>query len=129
MVRMHPFEMVYFNALAGNNIERNFDCDYWGLSYRTGLEEILRRENDPSLTIPVYQDGVPVRNNTFILRTADFDRIRLVPFEGAKYFITNYREVLYDRDKFLDKYRLTGDQELYSLVVDGVRIMSVYRLR
>ena len=78
----------------------------------------------------MYFDGIPVRNNRFILRKADFDRIRLDSLQGgAKYFITNYREVLNDREAFLKKYKLKSEQEVYSLVVGGIRIMSVYEMR
>src|SRR4030095_10445619 len=43
MIRTHPFEHVYFNRLVGGpaGARFRFEMDYWGLSYRRGLEAIL----------------------------------------------------------------------------------------
>jgi hypothetical protein len=44
MVQLHPYEYVYFNRLSGGLRKqyRRFETDYWGLSYREGLEWVLR---------------------------------------------------------------------------------------
>ena len=54
---MHPYQNVYFNRLAGKDmqmIKQRFDLDYWGLAYREGLAYIL--SVDDRETIPVYAD-------------------------------------------------------------------------
>ena len=39
MVRLHPYQAVYFNTLArGETIERQFETDYWALSTREAME-------------------------------------------------------------------------------------------
>ncbi len=68
MVKNHPHENVYFNRLAGRDmvtVSRNFELDYWGLSYKQGLEYLLRV--DPSETIVVAVDNRPGEYNTLIL--------------------------------------------------------------
>ncbi|MBB4077742.1 hypothetical protein GGR28_000343 [Lewinella aquimaris] len=41
MVRMHPQQQVYFNALiSGDPILRRFDMDYWGAGYREALVKL-----------------------------------------------------------------------------------------
>ncbi len=45
----HPYENVYFNSLAGKNPQLKFDLDYWGLSYRQGLDYLVRNtKQEPS---------------------------------------------------------------------------------
>ncbi|HSI90597.1 MAG TPA: glycosyltransferase family 39 protein, partial [Adhaeribacter sp.] len=41
MVQYHPFQFMYFSFLRGEQIEKNFERDYWGVSVRRGLEYIL----------------------------------------------------------------------------------------
>ena len=54
MVRYHPFENIYFNVLAGNptTIRSRFDMDYWGLSYKQGIDYIVA--NDPGKSIKIF---------------------------------------------------------------------------
>jgi hypothetical protein len=92
MIRSHPHEHVYFNALAGGarGARFRFDMDYWGLAYRAGLGAILRADRDP--VIPVYGFDGPAEDNARALPYADRRRLIFVKsIEQAKYFIGNYR--------------------------------------
>lgn len=42
LTRLHPYEMTYFNPLAGGvaGASRRFDTDYWATSYREAMEWI-----------------------------------------------------------------------------------------
>ena len=54
MVRYHPYQNVYFNVLAGRDmkdIKKNFELDYWGLSYREALEYIVKNDKNKSIKI------------------------------------------------------------------------------
>ena len=44
MIKHHPFQNVYFNMLAGKEIEKKFEMDYWGLSNKQALDYILKME-------------------------------------------------------------------------------------
>src|SRR6185503_17656564 len=40
MIKNHPYQDLYFNRLAGKNlgeVQKHFELDYWGLSYREGF--------------------------------------------------------------------------------------------
>jgi hypothetical protein len=92
MVRAHPFEHVYFNALAGGprNARFHFDMDYWGLAYRRGLEAILRTDQDP--VIPIYALEGPSEENALGLKFPARHRLLFVTsMDQAKYFIGGYR--------------------------------------
>lgn len=120
MVRHHPHQNLYFNSLAGG-MERaraSFDLDYWGLTFREGLEYIAR--TDPSPEIPIFF-AYGSRDTIDILPPSD--RARLRPLEevrGAKYVLTNYRWATEDYDSALDK--------VYEITIGGTAVMSVYRL-
>ncbi len=38
-IRLHPYQYVYYNVLAGNPNER-FELDYWAISYREAMEYV-----------------------------------------------------------------------------------------
>ena len=44
MVTNHPFQFVYFNKFAGNNIMNNFEIDYSGTSNRSALSYIAKND-------------------------------------------------------------------------------------
>ena len=121
MVRYHPYQNVYFNKLAGRNmngVKNNFELDYWGLSYRQALEYVLR--NDKSKVIKVYVANFPGKANLHILPSDDRNRLMYVenPNE-AKYFLSNYR---WHKEEYPLK------DEYYSIKIDGTKIMVVYKI-
>jgi hypothetical protein len=44
MITLHPYEYVYFNRLAGGlpSASKRFETDYWGASYREGLNWLVQ---------------------------------------------------------------------------------------
>jgi Dolichyl-phosphate-mannose-protein mannosyltransferase len=120
MVRHHPYQNLYFNRLAGpsmQSIKSRFELDYWGLTYRKGLEYVLAQHpgGRPVVSVANAAGVVPV------LLLPPEDRARLL-FAGqpadADYFITNYRWHPQD-------YRLSG--EVFSVWYDDAKILSVFR--
>ena len=119
MVRYHPFQNVYFNRLAGNNVGRNYELDYWGLSFRRGLEYVVKNDNRPVIGLATNAI-IPMKNNSIFLDKQDIRRLRLANIHEADYFLTNYRW-------HPQPYPL--DNEVYSVSVDNLKIMSVFKLR
>ncbi|MFH1311844.1 MAG: glycosyltransferase family 39 protein [Candidatus Eisenbacteria bacterium] len=121
MVKHHPYQHLYFNGLVGGirGAEGRFELDYWGLSYRAGLEHIL--EHDEHERIKVYVAGDVGLDNIQMLRADDRKRLVLVdkPVE-ANYYLTNFR--------WQDKKQAAGD-EFYSVEVGGVKVLTIYRVR
>jgi hypothetical protein len=55
----HPHEHVYFNLparMTWSPVTQNFDADYWGLSYRKGLETLLARDTARIIHVRVESD-------------------------------------------------------------------------
>lgn len=122
MVNTHPHQNVYFNRLGGEDmarVKRHFELDYWGLSYKQGLEYILA--NDPFDIIDVAVANRPGRINAHILPAEQAARLHfVVDSETADYFLTNYR---YHPEPY--EY----PDEIFSIEIGNTSILSVFRLQ
>lgn len=119
MVRLHPHQHMYFSVLPGPVAERLLERDYWGLSFRKGLEWILAHDSSPELTIHASSQ-YPLYNNLLVLPPQDRARFRHLKSNAARYYITNYR---WHEPSYLDSV----GTEVYSLHAGGVKILSVFR--
>lgn len=99
IIRYHPYQFVYFNPVANaffSPIGEAFEMDYWGLSYRQGLEHVLDN-NEGKVKVMVQR--IPGHDNTIILDKEQRQRLR--------YFENNYETVIY----YLADYRATKEFE------------------
>ncbi len=119
MIRNHPFQNVYFNVLAGSHAGQNFEMDYWGLSFRQGLEYIVKNDKRPVIKLSANVPP-PLRNNTVLLDRHDISRLQMTSVPQADYFLTNYRW-------HPEPYPF--DNEVYAIAVDKCKILSVFKLR
>ena len=122
IVTTHPYENLYFNFLAGPNlaaVKQNYELDYWGLSFRSALEYIVK--NNPSNHIDVMASNRAGEFAAEMLAQSDRDRIIFVAtMDRAHYLITNY------------KYHPQGydlPDEVFTIRIQGVKIVSVFKLR
>ncbi len=144
MITNHPHQNVYFNILTQNNslLSKNkFELDYWGLSYKQALEYILTHDDNKNIII--FSPTPMAKINTNILSSTDKNRLMLVQdINKATYFIGNYRwhfEQTINRDEFHAVFfnlhnkkwysiRLATSDILYSVEIDHVKIITVYKL-
>lgn len=119
MIQQHPHQNVYFNCLAGNDksaIRSQYEMDYWGGSYRQGLEYIAR--NDSSETVYYYSDHPPGYINRAMLSEKDRKRfMEASRIEDADYFISSFR--WHPEDYPYPEY--------YSITVGNAEILTIYR--
>lgn len=71
MVRLHPYQTVYFNrALAGGlpGAAGDYETDYWGTSYKEGVAwlQANHRSDDPARRIKVTSCSHPVSTSYFL---------------------------------------------------------------
>lgn len=124
MVQLHPLENLYFNALAGPHPELRYEYDYWGLSFRQGLEWMVRHDTRPVIRVRTNIAATDILNR-YLLPPAD--RARLViqpyPYGPAEYFMTSYR--------FHPQPYSGLGAPVYSLRVEseGRRVFDIFRLR
>ena len=106
MTIIHPHQMVYFNFLvnrgAPEHLRARYDMDYYGTSYREGLEYLLERSGSSSVYLePDRVDGVGpdtyyASSNRNVLSAADRQRI-ITDLEAERvgdFYISNHRRDL-----------------------------------
>ncbi|WP_026464086.1 glycosyltransferase family 39 protein [Adhaeribacter aquaticus] len=119
MIESHPYQNVYFNELINkNNIQQKFELDYWGLSHRQALEFLLKRETNAIVNFNASSGAGGL--NLEILNKDQRKRLKHVPLKEATYFLTDYRG---HPEPYL--YQV----EVYTINVDGFKIMSVFKLK
>ena len=120
MLREAPLSYVYFNALAGQRetLHSRFETDYWGLSYREGLEWVAAYEKRP--WVKVWMPHYPGEQSLDLLTAAEQKKLRWVadPSE-ADYLITTFRWIT----------ALPSQEPLYEKRVGGISILRVYGLK
>ena len=119
IIKHHPWQNVYFNLLTGKNVGEKFELDYWGLSFRKGLEYIVANDKRPLIKLSANVSP-PLINNAIFLDRRDIKRLRLTGVDQADYFLTNYR--WHPQEYFLH-------QEVFTVNVDNQKILSVFKLR
>lgn len=134
MIQNHPNQMVYFNELPARKDQallKNYDRDYWGLSYRQAFEhlnEVVLAEETDSIRIVVQ--NIPGRFNAIF--APEPLRSRLLIYQADEvpdteqtkmhYFITNFRK---EPKTVLDRCT----QKVWSVNVQGSDLMAIYKLK
>ena len=90
MVRIHPHQNVYFNAIVARgtpgDLPSRYEMDYWGTSIREAIEHLLERSPMQPIYIRSGRGGFVNRNRS-ILPRLDRERVFLGG-ERADYAIT-----------------------------------------
>jgi hypothetical protein len=116
MVQNHPLQYVYF-SIPSRWVEGNFELDYWGLSFRQGLEWIL--EHDPSDPVSVMVTSSPGWEALNILTQEQRHRILIRRTFDTKYILDNFRWRQYKHD-------IPDQFKLHSIRVSDMEILAVY---
>jgi hypothetical protein len=122
MIQSHPYQNVYFNALVGGarGAKNNYELDYWGLSYRRGLEYLVRHVQQPVLR--VYADTYPAEQSLQLLTPTERERFLFVKEKSdADFHLTTFR--------FIKEYRYQHQKLFFSIQINQVNIMAIYDLR
>tara|TARA_Y100000590_G_scaffold88179_1_gene98989 strand:- start:1830 stop:3470 length:1641 start_codon:yes stop_codon:yes gene_type:complete len=125
MVKMHPFQNVYFNFIAGSDPSKNFEIDYWGVSNKQAFELILN--DDESRLINVGSAGpISLENSKKILKANDRKRIIISENKKADYIINN--NINWHGNIKKRRYKIPENFKLYKeIYVKDVKISSIYK--
>ncbi len=126
MVSNFPFETVYFNELVRSKepeyLKKRFDLDYWGISYRQGMEYVLKTNKAAKINIIGYSNS-PVFYNSLVLKPEDRERIQNVQDTAiADYFFTNYRNHPQD-------FSYPDSKICYSIKILNSSVLTIYKLK
>ncbi|MCA8832426.1 hypothetical protein [Hymenobacter pini] len=118
MVRAHPNQQVFYSFLTDPAASQLFEGDYWGLSYRKGLQWILANSTASTIAIDA-PFRIVLENNLAILKPADRARFVINPNSQEVYFLTAYRT-------HPEPYPASVGNEVHAVKVNGIRILSVF---
>lgn len=117
----HPHQNVYFSPLAGDysTIRFRYEMDYWGLSYKQGIDAILKFDSRKHIKLFVVQPAGAYYVK-YMLNDQQKTRLEFVDnLSSADYFITEYR--FHPQD-----YPLTN--KVFEVNIQGMEILAVYNL-
>ncbi len=117
----YPNQQVYFSCLPAATAERLFERDYWGGSYRYGLEWLLAHDPAPTLHVAAPRLGL-LYINYLLLKPAEQRRLVLENDpRRAQYFVSAYR---YHPQSYADSL---GPEILLYRPGGGIKALSVFR--
>lgn len=129
IVKNHPYQYAYFNILAGKkNLNREFDIDYHGLSYKQNLEFII--ENDDRDKISIVNNSIN-KPQLFKYSLNEKDRERFTIDQNITkpdYIITNFFLDKMKKHKKISSDIIENEYVLFNEIeVDGNVINAVYK--
>jgi hypothetical protein len=124
MIKNHPHQNVYFNFLAGKNVQANFELDYWGLSNKQALEYILKNESKNIIKVG-SAGSISIENSKQILNSLDRNRILVSKNTDSDYIIDNYINWYgYKKKRHEIPKNFKIEKEI---IVSGIKIVSIYK--
>ncbi len=125
-IQLHPYQEIYFNNLVDDDIEENFEIDYWGLHYKEAFETILKLEKNE--IIKIYPDQyVSAVVNVNMLLPEQKTRIFLTrKKEEADFYFFRYGTV---QEKELDNLRMNKENEIFTITRMEIPVMSCFRMK
>ena len=126
-IKNHPHQYAYFNFIAGKDIHKRFDIDYWGLSYVENLKYILKNDN---------RERIYIKNNSMnkmllIVKSLDKKKAKRIIYNfkerNPDYIITNYHIETEEYKKFSDDFLNEKYFIFNEIIVDGNKINTVFK--
>jgi len=121
MAAMHPYESVYFNRLVAGGlpgVDGRFETDYWGNSYREGIEWVMK--NVPGEGIRVANCSNPFQTSYFLEGAAGARFVPVLLEQNPDILLATTRG---------NCYRNAGGRVLHTVERQGVVLLYVLDLR
>ncbi|HRX49494.1 MAG TPA: hypothetical protein P5120_18370, partial [Spirochaetota bacterium] len=126
----HPYQYTFFNAIP-QNIESNFEKDYWSISMKDGMKYILN--TDPSEKIVVKRSRGTAKHSRFMLDKESQKRLYVMPDDSPTpeqfdYFL--YNGDSYGTRNYAEESKLTKFHDIKvfnSIYTQKYTIMSIYK--
>lgn len=119
----HPYQYTYFNFIQKNIIKKSFDIDYFGLSIRPAIENILFKDKREKIKISslgeIYLEGALV-----IFDKNTQKRFQIVgDLSTADYVINTHRKKFGVKQKSLDNNFLIFNE----IIIDDRVVNTTYK--
>jgi len=128
MIIYHPFQNIYFNNYFNKISHLDFEIDYWGLSGKKFLKEILALEKNKNIIKIGVASWLPLERSIKLLDQKDRERIKIVGlnFKNADYLYTNF---ISEVDKNFDyKYKIPSNfVKIDEFILDNIKVYEVFK--
>jgi hypothetical protein len=128
MIVFHPYQNIYFNELFKKNAHENFEIDYWGLSGKKFLEDILLLEKDKNIIKIGVAGYLPLERSIKLLDKGQRKKIKILgqDFQNADYIYSNS---ISEVDKnFNDKYQIPKNfTSIDKFVLNEVLLYEIFK--
>ena len=128
LIKLHPYQYVYFNLIFEKNANDLFEIDYWGVSNKDALEQIVKNNSDANKIVIGVASFTNLYLSKKMLDTNSKSKIFISGqnYENADYIFNNN---LYEiNPKFDDKYSIPKNFEKYlSLKRGNILINEFYK--
>ena len=128
MISYHPYQNIYFNSMFNNDAHKKFEVDYWGLSGRKFLEEILILEKNKKIITIGVASWLPLERSVKLLDKKDRSRIKIIgqEFQNADYLYTNFISEV-DKNSN-DKYKIPSNfSKVNEFILDNITVYEVFK--
>jgi hypothetical protein len=129
MIRLHPYQNVYFNVLAGSRPDQLFDMDYWGVSYRQLLQD-LSQQSDIQRPIKVWGKEFSAKINLKMLPVEQRGQFVFVDsLEQADYYLTIFRDRLPNGEYVFPDTLIDRKQPAVEVrTADGIALSAAFKV-
>ena len=126
MIKLHPYQYLYFNNFIIKDPLSKFDRDYWGVSNKQILDTFLTKIDDQKIVYTfigsMFPLSIQILDNKDQSRFVDIKKIENIDdYRGSIYIFVNNR--------FNPNYELIKDnsETIHELIIDDVIINGVYK--
>ena len=120
LVRLHPYEYIYFNGLTGGlkGAQGKFDNDYWGASFKEAVEWLKNNEiKDPKKIYKIYGSGNPYQIFYYFTPNMHWtDHL-----QDADYYLSYTRD---DKQNLADPFKV-----IHVIEREGVPLNYIFKLK
>lgn len=120
MVRLHPYQTVYFNRLFGGGLRSavfNYETDYWGSSYKEGIEWVIKNYK------PELDRKIRVRNSSALFQVGYY--IATNPEAKDRFeTVTDHPDIFLSTTRW-GKHKMYAGKILHVVERDGVPLLYV----
>ena len=128
MISYHPFQSLYFNNFPNKMSNQKYEIDYWGLSGKKFLRNLLDSNKDKDQIYIGTASFLPLGRSNDLIDIKDRNKLVFVGqnYTEADYIFTNF---IYDTGKYKNfKYEIPNNFSLVDeFVLDGFKVFEVYK--
>jgi hypothetical protein len=128
LVKLHPFQNIYFNNFVEKKANQLFDVDYWGLANADAINRILKDINPNKSNSIRTLSFTPLHYSAYLINDPLINKIK---FSGTvnnnqEYVFTNY--VYENNPTLLKKYNLPENYfKFFSFKIGNVLIYDIFK--